>query len=82
MRKITVDELFENLKKTTVEFSYVKNDGTVRKAKGTLKTSLIPENKRPKNEDDANTPEKLSYFDLDKGQWRSVSKRTSTIEVA
>lgn len=64
-------ELKEQLVKGTVEFSYKKKDGSVRKAKGTLKSELIPEDSLPKNSK-YEAPENVQrYYDVDANGWRS-----------
>ena len=57
-----------------VEFYYLKSDGTVRQARGTLCNFLMPEDKRPKGIVNTHTGySAIAYFDLDKGEWRSFS---------
>ena len=64
-----------------VKFVYIKSDGSVRAARGTLHPELIPEEKRPKGirqmqiaagvrKPDYRT---IAYFDLDKRDWRTFS---------
>lgn len=59
------------LTERVVRFSFRKNDGTIRKAVGTLMKSMTPQTKgggRP-------TPEHLQlYFDVEKKAWRSFNK--------
>lgn len=56
-------------------FSYFKTDGSIREARGTLDFSLIPEDKRPKENQMANDQmanySTMCYFDLDAAAWRS-----------
>lgn len=88
---IDVNDLRERLKNDKVYFQYEKIDGTVRKAHGTLNIRLIPENLRPKDKDDSsndvidssmNTKIKnIKYFDIEKEQWRSISKNVLTVEI-
>ena len=65
-------------------FSYLKKDGTIREAVGTLCMDLIPEDKRPKGINSEalndtggalNRAEPAAgvfpYYDLDAGGWRS-----------
>ena len=58
-----------------VAFSYWKNDGTIREARGTLNPELIPEDKRPKGTFAGihQPAASFAYFDLDKQQWRSFT---------
>lgn len=59
------------LTERVVRFSFRKNDGTIRKAVGTLMKSMTPQTQgggRP-------TPEHLQlYFDVEKQSWRSFKK--------
>ena len=69
--------LREKLKNGIVLFSYKKQDGSLRKAKGTLHELLIPDDKKPKGDmsDGATMPnyKSIAYFDLDKQEWRAFS---------
>lgn len=69
----SVDELNKMLHEGIVEFEFIKKDGSVRQAKGTLLTEHLPAPKadatpRKKNDD------VLVYFDLDKKSFRSFVK--------
>jgi len=63
------------LKAGVVEFTYKKKDGSLRKAKGTLKKSLLPEldndeeNKRKTNDDC------FVYYDLKRDDYRCFLKK-------
>lgn len=62
------------LKQGVVEFLYRKKDNKERKAKGTLKTSLIPETdgddeRKTKLDDD-----RFYYYDLKREDWRCFIK--------
>jgi len=52
-----------------VEFEYTKKDGTIRKARGTLNTGMIPKAHLPKKRPTA--PNNVRYWDLDVQGWRS-----------
>lgn len=56
-----------------VKFSFAKKDGSKRKARGTLKKGLIPDEFVG---DDRRKPSDLvfNYFDLDKEDWRCFRK--------
>lgn len=81
--KTAVDEgwslvrLREQLKNGIVTFTFFKQDGSIRYAKGTLHELLIPEDKKPKGDmsDGAAMPnyKSIAYFDLDKQDWRAFS---------
>ena len=69
----SVEELNKMLHEGIVEFEFIKQDGSVRQAKGTLLTEHLPAPKadatpRKKNDD------VLVYFDLDKKSFRSFVK--------
>ena len=62
------------LRQGVVEFTYKKLDGSLRKAKGTLKPSLLPEtdendDRRKNTNDDC-----LIYFDLVRNDYRQFRK--------
>ena len=64
--------LKELMRQEVVRFSYYKNDDTLRIAYGTLRTDLIPEDKRPKDSNNANLCfSRFTYFDLERNEWRS-----------
>lgn len=61
------------MKSRIVEFYFVKKDGTVRQAFGTLQEEVI----RPHLKDATNrepNPDVVTYFDTAKGQFRSFLK--------
>ncbi len=80
---------------TVVKFSYVKKDGTVREAYGSISSLIIPVNHMPKAERwaiEKDNPSPLSlglrqahdlnYFDLTQMEWRKVTfARLLTVEV-
>ena len=55
-----------------LRFRFVKRNGDIREAKGTLHPLLIPDDKAPKGtktgKPDFST---IAFFDLDKQEWRS-----------
>ena len=67
--KVSLTTLRSMLKKGVVDFKYEKKDGSIRKAKGTLKKSLIPEidkdSKKREFPDDC-----FGYYDIDREDWR------------
>lgn len=69
--------LREQLKNGIVTFTFFKQDGSLRDAKGTLHEILIPDDKKPKGDmsDGAAMPnyKSIPYFDLDKQEWRAFS---------
>ena len=58
------------LKNGVVEFSYKKKDGSVRKAKGTLKDELLPETDRGDERKKNLSKECFYYFDLKRDDFR------------
>ena len=66
--------LVEALKSGVVAFSYKKKDGTLRKAIGTKNLTFIPAEFHPKgNGDDKAAKTSITYFDMQKMQWRSIA---------
>ena len=74
--EITADQLRDQLRLGVLDFSYKKTDGTLREARGTKNLDEIPEDKHPIG---GTSPgdSVITYFDLDKGAWRSVSVTTN-----
>lgn len=68
IKKISLTLLRSMLKRGIVEFKYKKKDGTIRKAEGTLKKSLIPEIDKDCGNDFPK--ECFVYYDLEKDDWR------------
>lgn len=66
-----IEILVKRMRTEVVSFSYIKKNGEIRKAKGTLKMDVCPAIKgggKP-------TPEHLQlYFDVEKDSWRSFEK--------
>ena len=58
-----------------VTFSFWKKDGSIREAKGTTHPLLIPDDKRPKNNNQSpiTNHQSIPYYDLDRNDWRSFS---------
>ena len=62
------------LKNGVVTFTYMKKDGSLREAKGTLNDLLIPIDKLPKGTgNDIVNYISVCYFDLVKQEWRSFN---------
>ena len=68
-------EFNEMLHNGIVEFQFIKKDGTLRQAKGTLLKEYLPEpkegTKSRKSSDNV-----VVYFDLDKNEFRSFVKES------
>ena len=76
--RVSLDEFSDMLHKGIVEFEFIKKDGTVRSAKGTLEPSLLPPQK-PAGDSEVAVPRKKNesvfvYYDLDKNAFRSFVK--------
>lgn len=74
----SLDEFSNMLKEGIVEFEFIKKDGTVRSAKGTLEPSLLPPAK-PAGDSEVAAPRKKNenvfvYYDLEKNSFRSFVK--------
>ena len=67
--------LREMMKTGIVRFSYFKQDGSIREARGTLCASLVPDDKKPHPVTDNPSPvtsfKTIPYYDLDRQDWRS-----------
>ena len=66
----TVEALKDAMRKGVVKFQYVKKDGTIRTATGTLNLDIINENYSFK---DSGGPDKYGYtpyWDIEKDGWR------------
>ena len=68
----------ETLKAGVVTFSFFKEDGSIREAKGTLNELLIPREDLPSSgaSDDSSKKKPFSaipFYDIDKKAWRSFS---------
>jgi hypothetical protein len=76
----SLDEFSNLLKEGIVEFEFIKKDGTVRSAKGTLEPSLLPPPK-PEGDSEVAAPRKKNesvfvYYDLEKNAFRSFVKES------
>ncbi|SHL72498.1 hypothetical protein SAMN04488494_0574 [Xylanibacter ruminicola] len=69
-----IAECVKEMKNRIVEFSFLKKDGSVRKAFGTLQDEIIlPILSDPSHHGGTN-PELVTYFDIDAKQFRSFRK--------
>lgn len=66
-----LDEMRDRLRDGEVEMVYLKKDGSIRIAHGTLCASLIPIDQRPKGKRTSSV-RVLCYYDLDKDVWRCL----------
>lgn len=70
----SIGKLRRLLKKGDVRFKYTKKDGTLRKAYGTLKPSLIPDLDKEDDRMEKKNKDVFYYYDLDKEDWRCFLK--------
>jgi hypothetical protein len=71
LKPINPQELRSRLNQGNVQFAFKKLDGTLRTAIGTTLLEQVPLDNRPKG--GSSSPRVVTFFDLQKGQWRSVS---------
>lgn len=73
----SVEDLNKMLHEGIVEFEFIKKDGSVRQAKGTLLAEYLP---APKADSDGKTRKTnenvMVYFDMDKQSFRSFVKES------
>lgn len=69
-RSKDLSRLTKLLKTGVVEFSYKKKDGSIRKAKGTLKDELLPETDKNDERKKNLSKECFYYFDLKRDDFR------------
>jgi hypothetical protein len=75
---ISVPELRKLLRKSIVNFEFIKLNGEVRPARGTTMMKYIPKEDHPKGIRPS-SDSVATFFDLDKDAWRSVSKKSKEI---
>ena len=69
-----IENLIQNLSNGETEFTYRKQDGSLRTAKGTTKLELIPEDVRPAGGIVAKDGDKsIAYYDLNSKGFRMFS---------
>jgi len=71
LNPVNPQELRSMLNKGTVQFAFKKLDGYLRLALGTTNLEQVPIDSHPKG--GTSSPKVVTYFDLQKNQWRSVS---------
>ena len=74
-QRVETSELRTRLHEGRVHFQFVKKNGDLRDANGTTLLDNIPKDSHPKGVRDS-SPSVTVFFDLDKGEWRSVSNGT------
>ena len=61
----------DNLHKGIVEFKYIKKDGSIREAKGTLNIDIMGSENAPKGSLNNTSDKTTRYYDLNSNGWRS-----------
>lgn len=71
----SVEDLKQMLHEGIVNFEFIKKDGSVRQAKGTLMAEHLP---ALKENDKSRKPSEnvVVYFDMEKQSWRSFVKES------
>ena len=64
-------ELKRELRTREVKFSYYKKDGSVREARGTLKSEIYGKENEPSSNGREFPDNQIRYYDLDSNGWRS-----------
>jgi len=75
---VTIDELRNLLRQKILNFEFIKLNGEIRPAKGTLRMDYVPTDQHPKGIRPS-SPKVATFYDLDKMDWRSVSQRSKEI---
>ena len=70
----THEELKRALSQRVVQFAFRKLDGSLRTAVGTTNLSNVPVDHHPQGVRES-SPKVVVYFDIEKKEWRSVSRR-------
>lgn len=72
-RKVTAKELVDMLHNGEVRFEYLKNDGTVREARGTMKKEVV-ESRLKGGKSTVKGAGYTTYYDLDKDGFRCFAE--------
>jgi hypothetical protein len=72
LKRVSPERLRRKLNIGVVQFAFKKLDGTLRTAVGTTVLSTIPVEKHPIGTGSTST-KSVRFFDVEKGEWRSVS---------
>lgn len=75
---LTINELRALLRQKILNFQFIKLDGEIRDAKGTLMMKYVPQSQHPKGIRPS-SPKVATFYDLEKNDWRSVSQRSKEI---
>ena len=70
-KEVNINEFKKALHKGKVKFSYIKKDGSIRDAVGTLNIDVMGEDNKPKGTGYEITDSNIRYYDLNSEGWRS-----------
>ena len=73
MRATTAEEIKDKLHKGIVEFTFLKSDGSIRTAKGTLHEKILNEKLGGKSSTKTSSPKVQVFWDLEKDAFRSFT---------
>ena len=73
MRKTTAEDIKDKLHKGVVEFTFIKSDGSIRTAKGTLHEKILNEKLGGKSSTKTSSPKVQVFWDLEKDAFRSFT---------
>lgn len=73
MRKTTAEEIKDKLHKGVVEFTFIKSDGSIRTAKGTLHEKILNEKLGGKSSTKTSSPKVQVFWDIEKDAFRSFT---------
>ena len=73
MIKTTAEEIKDKLHKGVVEFTFIKSDGSIRTAKGTLHEKILNEKLGGKSSTKTSSPKVQVFWDLEKDAFRSFT---------
>ena len=73
MRATTAEEIKDKLHKGVVEFTFIKSDGSIRTAKGTLHEKILNEKLGGKSSTKTSSPKVQVFWDLEKDAFRSFT---------
>lgn len=73
MRATTAEEIKDKLHKGIVEFTFLKSDGSIRTAKGTLHEKILNEKLCGKSSTKTSSPKVQVFWDLEKDAFRSFT---------
>jgi hypothetical protein len=77
---IEPENLRSRLRQGIISFAFKKLDGTLRTAVGTTNLSAIPVENHPTGSR-ASSSTVVTFFDIEKRQWRSLSARTEVFSI-